>query len=550
MVVAAGLSAVPLVPAAAADWPQWGGGPYRNLVSRELGLPASFHPGRKKRDRMGFDPATTKNVRWMVRLGSENYSCPVVAGGRVYIGTNDEDLDDERFQSTRGGVLMCLDEKTGSLIWRLVVPRLEIDRSKVSEDFDDMNLGVCSTATVDGDRIYLVTNRCEVVCLDVAGMANGNDGPFTAEATFSVPEGAVPVEPGDRDADILWRFDMIRDLPVFPHDAANCSILVMGDHLYVGTANGVYDGKVVLPTAASLIVLDKRSGQLLARDDGRISANVLHGQWSSPTLADVNGHKQVVFGGGDGLCHGFEPLPATAVAGGQAVTPAPAPRQPAPRQLAPRQPAILREIWSFDCNPPGYRERGGVKIDYWALVRGGPRTLDTDGMLVSPNEVIGSPVIVGGRVYVGIGQDPVHGPGRGALSCIAIDGTGDLSRSGRVWQYTGIGRALSTVAVADGLVYAAEYAGKVHCLDAATGRLHWVHDTREEIWSSTLVADGKVWIGTRKSLIVLAAGLEKKVLADIKLGTPVWSIPCAANKTLFVASQKNLWAVEDQGETP
>jgi len=400
----------------------------------------------------------------------------------------------------------------------------------VSEDFDDMNLGICSTATVDGDRVYLVTNRCEVVCLDVAGMANGNDGPFTAEATFSVPEGAAAVEPGDRDADILWRFDMIRDLPVFPHDAANSSILVVGDHLYVGTANGVYDGKVVLPTAASLIVIDKRSGKLLARDDGRISANVFHGQWSSPTLADVKGRKQIVFGGGDGVCHGFEPLPAKSVVG--------------------NQPAILKQTWSFDCNPPGYRERGGVKIDYWALVRGGPRTLDADGMLVSPNEVIGSPVIAGNRVYVGIGQDPVHGPGRGALSCIAIDGTGDITKSGRVWQYTGIGRALSTVAVADGLVYAAEYAGKVHCLDAATGRLHWVHDTREEIWSSTLVADGKVWIGTRKSLVVMAAGLEKKVLSDIKLGTPVWSIPCAANKTLFVASQKNLWAVEDQGEMP
>jgi hypothetical protein len=137
-------------------------------------------------------------------------------------------------------------------------------------------------------------------------------------------------------------------------------------------------------------------------------------------------------------------------------------------------------------------------------------------MLVSPNEVSGSPVVVGSRVYVGIGQDPVHGPGRGALSCIAIDGTGDITKSGRVWQYTGIGRALSTVAVVDGLVYAAEYAGKVHCLDAATGRLHWVHDTREEIWSSALVVDGKVWVGTRKSLVVLAAGLEKKVLAEEK----------------------------------
>lgn len=535
LIVAVALFAVPIVPVAAEDWPQWGGGQYRNLVSREEGLPRAFYPGKKKRDRLGYDPATAKNVRWMVRLGSENYSCPVVANGRVYIGTNDEDLDDERFRATRGGVLMCLDEKTGTLIWRLVVPRLEIDRSKVSEDYDDMNLGVCSTATVDNDRVYLVTNRCEVVCLDVAGMANGNDGAFVTEEAFSVPEGAAPVEPGTRDADILWRFDMIRDLPVFPHDAANCSILVVGDYLYVGTANGVYDGQVVLPTAASLIVLDKRSGKLVARDDGRISANVFHGQWSSPTLADVKGRQLIVFGGGDGRCHGFEPFPRKATGG---------------NLPAAAEPAMLREAWSFDCNPPGYRERGGVTIDYWALVRGGPRTLDTDGMLVSPNEVIGSPVVVGNRVYVGIGQDPVHGPGRGALSCIAIDGTGDITKSGKVWQYTGIGRALSTVAVADGIVYAAEYAGKVHCLDAASGRLLWLHDTREEIWSSTLVADGKVWIGTRKSLVVLAAGPEKKVLADIKLGTPVWSIPSAANKTLFVASQKNLWAVEEQGEMP
>ena len=167
------LSAVTRSPAVAADWPQWGGGQYRNLVSREAGLPASFHPGRKKRDRLGFDPATTKNVRWMVRLGSENYSCPVVANGRVYIGTNDEDLDDERLRPTRGGVLMCLDEKTGSLIWRLVVPKLEIDRSKVSEDFDAMKLGICSTATIDGDRVYIVTNRCEAICLDADGMADG-----------------------------------------------------------------------------------------------------------------------------------------------------------------------------------------------------------------------------------------------------------------------------------------------------------------------------------------------------------------------------------------
>jgi outer membrane protein assembly factor BamB len=511
------------VAAPAADWPQWGGDERRNMVAAETDLPDEFHPGRKRRDRLGFDPATAKNVRFNVRLGSENYSAPVVADGRVYVGTNDEDLDDPRLEPTRGGVLLCLDETTGDLVWRLVVPRLEIDRSKVSEDFDDMNLGICSTATVDGDRVYIVTNRCEVLCLDAAGLADGNAGPFTAEASFAVPEGRDPIELGPRDADIIWRFDMLRDLPVFPHDATNCSVLVVGDHLYVGTGNGVYDGKVVLPTAPTLIVLDKRTGRLLARDDGSISADVFHGQWSSPALAETPAGPLVVYGGGDGFCHAFAPFAPQASSGAV---------------------AILDRVWTCDVNPPGYRDRGGEPIDYWALVRGTAGTnRDGDGMLVSPSEVIGTPVIVDDRIYVAIGQDPVHGPGRGALSCLAVDGRGDVTATGVQWRYTGIGRSLSTASVYDGRVYCAEYAGKVHCLDSDTGALEWVHDTREEIWSSTFVADGKVFIGTRKSLVVLAAGPERKVLADIRLGTPVWSVPCAANGTLFVASQKNLWAV-------
>src|SRR3954451_12958238 len=87
----------------AADWPQWGGGQQRNMASAEKGLPATFDPGRKRRDRLGFDPSTSKNVKWMVRLGTENYSSPTIANGRVFIGANDEALDDARYEPTRGG---------------------------------------------------------------------------------------------------------------------------------------------------------------------------------------------------------------------------------------------------------------------------------------------------------------------------------------------------------------------------------------------------------------------------------------------------------------
>jgi outer membrane protein assembly factor BamB len=335
------LASLPAAHVAAADWPQWGGSQQRNMASAEKGLPASFDPGRKRRDRLGFDPKTSKNVKWMVRLGTENYSSPTIANGRVYIGTNDEDLDDPRFEQTRGGVLMCLSESTGELLWRLVVPRLEIDRSKVSEDFDDMNLGICSSATVDGDRVYIVSNRCEVLCLDAKGLADGNDGDFCDEENFSVRNDMPAVKLTKRDADILWRFDMVRDLPVFPHDAANCSVLIHGDILYVGTSNGVYDGKVVLPDAPSLIALNKHTGKLLARDDSDISRNVFHGQWSSPSYGKIGERELFFYGGGDGVCYGFEPLASEATTVGK-----------------------LTEAWRFDANPPHYRTRDGQPIDY------------------------------------------------------------------------------------------------------------------------------------------------------------------------------------------
>ena len=110
----------------AADWKQWGGSQERNMSSQERGLPMRFEPGKRRRDRIGIDTASTQNVRWVARLGSKNYSSATVADGRVYIGTNDDSLDDPRYVSTRGGLLMCLNEKSGDTIWQLVVPRIEI----------------------------------------------------------------------------------------------------------------------------------------------------------------------------------------------------------------------------------------------------------------------------------------------------------------------------------------------------------------------------------------------------------------------------------------
>ena len=115
-----------------------------------------------------------------------------------------------RDQSKLGGdrgVLMCLDETDGSLQWQLVVPKIIGDPPDPRVDW--RLAGMCSSATVEGDRVYVVSNRGEVMCLDVDGMADGNDGPFTDEGRLMAGDGQAPLEPTEKDADILWLFDMM-----------------------------------------------------------------------------------------------------------------------------------------------------------------------------------------------------------------------------------------------------------------------------------------------------------------------------------------------------
>ncbi len=167
-----------------------------------------------------------------------------------------------------------------------------------------------------------------------------------------------------------------------------------------------------------------------------------------------------------------------------------------------------------------------------------------DGTFVGESEIIGTPVFYHNRVYVAIGRDPEHGRGRGALHCIDATQTGDITQTGRVWTYQGLDRTLSTVSLADGLLYLCDVAGRLHCLDAETGQCHWVHETDSAVWGSTLVADGKVYLPTPKGLFVLAAGREKKVLSQINVGAIIYATPVAANGTLYIASRAGwLWAI-------
>ena len=115
------------------------------------------------------------------------YGNPTISNGRVFVGTDDVTLaDDPRFKRSKGGLVKCLDEETGKLLWQLAIPKRPDSRLPEKTHFTHQHLGVCSSPTVDGDRVYVVTSAADIVCLDVNGQANGNDGPFLDEASYMV----------------------------------------------------------------------------------------------------------------------------------------------------------------------------------------------------------------------------------------------------------------------------------------------------------------------------------------------------------------------------
>src|ERR1051325_6407051 len=197
------LAALAMGSTSANDWPSWGGPDKgRNMYSPEKGLPYRFDPGKFKKGSQDqeVDMATTKNVKWVAKLGSQSYGNVTVAGGKVFIGTNNDTPRDPKHPGDRS-ILMVFDEKTGELLWQLVVPKLA--SGKVN---DWENLGLLSSPTVEGDRVYLVTSRCEVMCLDVNGLANGNQG-FQDEAQYIAGPIKPKVQVTDKVADIIWVYD-------------------------------------------------------------------------------------------------------------------------------------------------------------------------------------------------------------------------------------------------------------------------------------------------------------------------------------------------------
>ncbi|MFG0255151.1 MAG: PQQ-binding-like beta-propeller repeat protein [Rhodopirellula sp. JB053] len=608
------------------DWPQWGGTRVRNNVPNVENLPESWNIGRFDRRTGEWDNEKAENLRWYAELGSQTYGNPVVANGKVYVGTNNGAGYLDRYPSSVDlGCLLAFDQKTGDFLWQHSSEKLITGR------VHDWPLqGICCAPLVEGDRRWFVTSRGEVRCMDTEGfydneddgavqgetarvadlmdsgegsefedsLAQLNDGKLTdalrkkladagseagddikietlapnkswkATGTFGGVERELAIKQlgprisifkslgvhDKKDADVIWVFNMMDELGVSQHNMCSCSVTSYGDLLFVNTSNGLDESHINLPApeAPSFICMNKNTGEVLWTDRSP-GSNILHGQWSSPSIEVLGGVPQVLFCGGDGILYSFKA-----------------------NEGKDGKPELL---WKFDCNP---------KTSKWVLGGEGTR-----------NNLIATPVAYEGLVYIAVGQDPEHGEGEGHLWCIDPTKRGDVSpqlavkmegskrvpidhkriqavepeegeaavdnpNSAVVWHYTiadqnddgeidfeeEMHRSCGTVAIKDDVLYIADFSGLLHCLDAkgtpdGMPIVHFTYDMFAQSWGSPLIADGKVYIGDEDGdVCVFEFGPENnEPIEEINMGSSVYSTPVAADETIFISTKDKLFAI-------
>jgi outer membrane protein assembly factor BamB len=613
------------------DWNQWGGTSLRNNTPIGTGIVTDWAPGDFDRKTGEWKPSSAKNIKWVGTLGSQTYGNPVVASGKVWLGTNNSNGYLKRFPGDVDlGVLACFNEANGKFLWQHSSEKLPTGR------VHDWPLqGICCSPLVEGDRMWFVTSRGEIRCLDVEGFYdNEDDGrpekeeparlfdvrrpedpaqdKVTAYVTeldggkvpsalrekfaaveMALPEGDISVKPvsgvdiyhvkaskawsfdaevnghnreflvtligpamsafkvvapPDKDeADVVWVVDMMNKLGTSQHNMCSCSVTSWGDILFVNTSNGIDEAHITIPTpqAPSFLAMNKHTGEIYWSDNSP-GKNILHGQWSSPAVAEIGGVAQVIFGGGDGWVYSFK---------------------------ADQKKELL---WKFDINPKdAILELGG---------RG------------TRNDIISTPVVYDNKVYFCTGQDPEHGEGVGILWCIdptkrgdiseklavnradpkkpipvkriqaVVESDGDLAidnpNSGVVWKFTssdadGDGkikfeeqfhRSISTCTIKSDLLFVPDFSGLFHCVDAQTGKEYWTYDMLAAAWGSAMIVGDKIYVGDEDGDIAIFNLTKEKhdPLAEINVGNSVYSTPIVANDVLFIANKDHVFAITDK----
>jgi hypothetical protein len=261
-----------------ADWPMWGGTADRNMLSTMKGLPTTW------------DVKTKKNVKWVAELGSQAYGNPTVAGGYVYVGTNNESARDPEIKGDKG-ILMAFRESDGQFMWQAVHDKLTAGRAN-----DWPYQGICSSAAG--------RERHRLLRVEPRRVDGGRRRRLPRQDQRRPRQGREADR--ETDADIIWRFDMMDELGVMQHNMANSSPVMFENLIYISTSNGQDESHVNVPSPR------RRRSSPSTRSPASWRGRTTRSARRSCTASgrrrrrQIGDTVQVVIGQGDGFVRSYE----------------------------------------------------------------------------------------------------------------------------------------------------------------------------------------------------------------------------------------------------
>ncbi len=378
------------------------------------------------------------NLLWHVQLQNGPFFNVIqIEGDRVYCGVAAKNLPEKK---NGGKALLCLNLRTGAVLWESILT----DRGGA--------YGLSAVPLIEDDAIYMFTGG-DMERLDKAGKE-------------------------------IWRTPTTGDYFGQMHGAHSTGVIV-GNYWYqpTGFATGSdcqnwVSNSNEWPWHPNIVVVDKRTGEKVAQDDIVLGPHQ-HGAWGSMSAGKVNGKDLVFWGSPYGYVHAFE----------------------APDSFEAGTISTLKEVWRCDANPADYRvTEEGMHLPYAAWMGNfGPKAIGW-------GEIVGAPVFHEGKVYVSITRDKAYSNnkkgrriGNGAITCIDPKGTGDITKTNKVWINRNINRTFCPVSIVDDKLMIATHAGYVRCLKLDSGEELWQADIQKCIWNYFQnVGDGKVYVMNEK----------------------------------------------------
>ena len=250
-----------ILPLAAENWPQWRG-PGSNGVSAEKSLPSEW--------------STEKNILWKVAIPGRGRSSPVVWGDRVFLTTDVEagkaeghqppkhviDGTPFRHPDSMGAdvrhklVLLCLDRKSGKLLWQQVAYE-----GPVFDERHKAGSYAAPTPVTDGRAVYAY---------------------FGAEGFYAY----------DMKGKFLWKYDPGKIMTVGM--GPGTSPVLAGELLILQCDSSDQKSK--------LVALNRKNGELVWKTDRKTDVT-----WATPMLVEGNGQRELVTTAND-VVISYDPL--------------------------------------------------------------------------------------------------------------------------------------------------------------------------------------------------------------------------------------------------